>query len=59
MTNYKDIEKYLSRMFVSLLGEQALAMGFSNNENERVLAERQNGAPLPDASTLLTFRIDD
>ena len=46
-------------MFVSLLGEQALAMGFSNNENERVLAERQNGAPLPDASTLLTFRIDD
>lgn len=59
MTNYKDIEKYLSRMFAYLLGEQALALGFSENENERILAERQNGAPLPDASTILTFRIDD
>lgn len=59
MTNYKNIEKYLSRMFAYLLGEQALALGFSENENERVLAERQNGAPLPDASTILTFRIDD
>lgn len=46
-------------MFVYLLGEQALSMGFSDNENERVLAERQNGAPLPDAATILTFRIDD
>lgn len=46
-------------MFVYLLGEQALSMGFSDNENERVLVERQNGAPLPDASTILTFRIDD
>ena len=59
MTNYKDIEKYLSRMFVSLLGEQALNLGFSKYENERVLAERQNGAALPDASTILTFRIDE
>lgn len=59
MTNYKDIEKYLSRMFAALLGQQAIAFGFSQNENERVLVERQNGAPLPDASTVLTFRIDD
>lgn len=46
-------------MFAALLGQQAIAFGFSQNENERVLVERQNGAPLPDASTVLTFRIDD
>lgn len=59
MTSYVDIEKYLSKMFVALLGDQAVFLGFSGNENERVLVERQNGAPLPDASTILTFRIDD
>jgi len=59
LTSYVDIEKYLSKMFVALLGDQAVFLGFSGNENERVLVERQNGAPLPDASTILTFRIDD
>ena len=59
MTNYADIEKYITNMFVYLLGEQALNLGFSELENERVIVERQNGSPLPEASTVLTFRLDD
>ena len=59
MTNYKDIEKYITNMFVYLLGEQALNLGFAELTNERVIVERQNGSPLPDAATVLTFRIDD
>lgn len=59
MTNYKDIEKYISNMFVTLLGEQAVSFGFSDVANERVIVERQNGSPLPDTATVLTFRLDD
>lgn len=59
MTNYTDIEKYITNLFVHLLGEQALNLGFAELENERVIVERQNGAPLPDAATILTFRLDD
>lgn len=59
MINYADIERYISNMFVSLLGEQAMDFRFSANANERCLVERQNGSPLPDTSTILTFRIDD
>jgi hypothetical protein len=58
LTNYKDIEKYISKLFVTLLGEQAITFGFSTNENERCLVERQNGSPLPDTATILTFRLD-
>lgn len=59
MTNYRDIEKYISRMFVALLGEQAISFGYSNEESERVIVERQNGSPLPEAATVLTFRLDN
>lgn len=59
MTRYKDIEKYLANMWTYMLGPQAIDFGFSEQENERVQAERQNGAPLPKTSTILTFRIDD
>lgn len=59
MARYKDIERYLARMWTALLGPQAVDFGYSENENERVITERQNGAPLPAASTVLTFRIDD
>ena len=59
MTRYKDIEKYLANMWTYLLGPQAIDFGFSEQANERVQAERQNGAPLPKTSTILTFRIDD
>lgn len=59
MTNYKDIEKYLSKMFVALLGAQATDFNFSENDSERALVERQNGAALPNTATILTFRIDD
>ena len=59
MTNYTDIEKYITNMFVSLLGEQALSFGFAELTNERVIVERQNGSPLPEATTVLTFRLDN
>lgn len=59
MIRYKEIEKYLANMWVYLLGPQALEFGFSAAENERAQAERQNGAPLPEAKTILTFRVDN
>lgn len=59
MTNYKDIEKYLSKMFVALLGAQAADFNYSEDDSERALVERQNGAALPNTATILTFRIDD
>ena len=59
MKNYKDIEKYISKMFVYLIGEQATDFGFAAQTNERVIVERQNGSPLPEAATVLTFRLDD
>ena len=46
-------------MFVAMLGDEALDFGFSTLDNERALAERQNSSPLPEATTVLTFRIDD
>ena len=59
MIRYTEIEKYLANMWVALLGPQAVDFGFSDNENERAQVERQNGAPLPDARTILTFRLDN
>lgn len=59
MIRYKELEKYLSNMWTFMLGNRAVEFGFSENENERVQVERQNSAPLPDASTILTFRVDN
>jgi hypothetical protein len=59
LIKYKDIEKYLANMWLTLLGPQAEEFGFSANENERAQVERQNGAPLPEAKTILTFRLDN
>lgn len=59
MIAYRDIEKYLAQMWTTMLGSNAIDFGYSENENERVQVERQNGAPLPKASTILTFRIDN
>ena len=59
MIKYADSEKYLANMWVALLGPQAVDFGFSEMENERAQVERQNGAPLPEAKTILTFRIDN
>lgn len=59
MIRYAELEKYLANMWRSLIGNNAIDFGFSENENERVLVERQNGAPLPDAATILTFRVDN
>ena len=59
MTKYADIERYIARMWLYLLGPQAVELGFSEAENERCIAERQNSNPLPGAGTVLTFRIDN
>lgn len=59
MIKYADIEKYLAQVFQNMLSYQAEEFGFSEYANERVIIERQNNAPLPEASTVLTFRIDD
>lgn len=59
MIGYKELEKYLAQMWTTMLGARAVDFGYSENENERAQVERQNGAPLPKATTILTFRIDD
>lgn len=59
MVRYAELERYIARMWLALLGSQAEEFGFSVNENERIIAERQNGAPLPDSNTVMTFRVDE
>lgn len=59
MFRYRDLEKYLTKTWVAMLGNNAPEFGFSEVENERVIVERQNGAPLPNANTVLTFRVDN
>lgn len=59
ITRYRDIEKYLANMWTYLLAPVALDLGFSEDENERVIVERLNGTPLPKASSIITFRIDE
>lgn len=59
MVRYAELERYIARMWLALLGPQAEEFGFSVNENERIIAERQNGAPLPDSNTVMTFRVDE
>ena len=59
MVRYAELERYIARMWLALLGPQAEQFGFSVNENERIIAERQNGAPLPDSNTVMTFRVDE
>ena len=59
MKRYKDLEKYLTKMWTAMLRGYAEEFGFSADENDWVQYERQNNAPLPDATTVLTFRIDN
>lgn len=59
MTGYREITEYLSDMFTSVLGSNGLDFGFSQNQNEWAIAERQAGAAMPEATTVLLFRIDE
>lgn len=59
MIRYVELEKYLANMWTALLGNNAVEFGFSESPNERVLLERQNGAPLPAVDTIMTFRVDN
>lgn len=47
-------------MFTAMLGEQGGEFGFDPADRTNwAIIERQNGAPMPDEQTVLTFRIDD
>lgn len=59
MFRYADIEKYLSNMFVSLIGNDAEWLGFSSDDTKRCLVERQNKLAMPEASTIIQFRLDN
>ena len=59
MVPYRELTEYLSDMFVAVLGSDGPNFGFSSNTNEWAIAERQAGAAMPEATTVLLFRIDD
>lgn len=59
MISYKYLSEYISDMFVALLGKDGLDFGFSGDQNEWAIAERQAGAAMPEATTVLFYRIDD
>lgn len=59
MFRYTEIEKYLSNMFVSLIGNNAEWLGFSSDDTKRCLVERQNKLAMPEASTIIQFRLDN
>lgn len=59
MVDYRTLTEYLADMFVSVLGSNGPDFGFSQNQNEWAIAERQAGAAMPQATTVLLFRIDD
>ena len=59
MIKYRDIEKYVADMFLGLMENDAMDFGFSDDPTNRVIVERQNGAPMPDVETVLTFRLDN
>lgn len=59
MVNYRVLTEYIADMFTALLGANGPDFGFSEDENEWVIAERQAGAAMPLATTVLLFRIDE
>jgi hypothetical protein len=59
MFRYTEIEKYLSNMFVFLIGNNASELGFSEDDAKRCLVERQNKLAMPEASTIIQFRLDN
>ena len=59
MIDYKTLTEYLSDMFVALLGSDGPNFGFSQDMNEWAIAERQAGAAMPQATTVLLYRIDE
>lgn len=59
MIEYRVLTEYISDMFVALLGSDGPNFGFSQDTNEWAIAERQAGAAMPEATTVLLYRIDD
>lgn len=46
-------------MFTYLLGNNAEGLGFSTDSNKRCLVERQNKLPMPEANSVIQFRVDN
>lgn len=46
-------------MFVFLIGNNASELGFSEDDAKRCLVERQNKLAMPEASTIIQFRLDN
>lgn len=59
MISYRELTEYISDMFVATLGVNGPDFGFSQDQNEWAIAERQAGAAMPQATTVLLYRIDD
>lgn len=59
MIEYRVLTEYISDMFVALLGSDGPNFGFSQDSNEWAIAERQAGAAMPEATTIILYRIDD
>lgn len=59
MIEYRTLTEYISDMFVALLGSDGPNFGFSQDTNEWAIAERQAGAAMPEATTIILYRIDD
>lgn len=59
MIEYRVLTEYISDMFVALLGSDGPNFGFSQDNNEWAIAERQAGAAMPEATTIILYRIDD
>lgn len=59
MTSYDDIERYISDMFVALIGEDGIQFGFSEDQSSWAIIERQMRAPMPDVTSVITFRLDN
>lgn len=59
MIRYIELEKYLTDLMTFLLGDSAVEFNYSTNPSQRVVVERQNIYPMPDVSTITTFRVDN
>lgn len=59
MIRYKELEQYLVRMMVAMIGKEYMQFNFAEDATNRVIVERQNSAPMPEAATIMTLRVDN
>lgn len=59
MIRYQELEQYLVQMMNAMIGGSYTDFRFSDDATNRVIIERQNSAPMPDVSTVMTLRVDN